>query len=400
MVQTDLGQFDEELFNGFCWNNISERRLGSSVYDWYLDTANERIIAITGTETAVFQFTSGWAATDNDNSYTVLSPIGPKALSNAYFDFDDRTADTSSENYREFSHSQKVQNSIVYDPDNKRLWYPLALPIHNVGTNDYDCTAAILTYDMEQLAAFGSIELVVTTADASNVTCWANQEVEYVEAHGLGRDFVFGGQWGDGWYAVTDDYLIHMPLTGHLLDVLIEKHNLSLASSTTYPQDYDPDNAAWQGRFQNRSIGRTKTDDKAVIYRNDLQNGFNFSTKFASNNGMVFQIEQADQVDSTQTDNYIGPFFRRDNLKHDLLYFCGSSNSSLNHGASVLITSEGWWAVGNMRYFYSIQSSHGTCIGVHFKPSSRIEHHGSHSYASIGWLELNERQMLDQYRKR
>lgn len=383
-VQVDLGEFTSDMLGGFMFDNdfsSASYDYGSEVYDWYLDIANTKIIAFTLNEQAVFKFTASFAATDMANSFSTKAPFGPRAIDSDRHAFDE-SAWQPSEYQPKHSFPRVVENSFYYDHDQKQMICPYTLVEEYVGSDNVNITSCMLTFDVEQLAAYGSVELIVKSADANEVTCWANVEVVRSDGHGFDIGFM-----QDGWTAVTADYLIRGPLDGNLMDVLVEDVQTHQSTATT---DLDTTSGSWVGPLRGPILGESLYEFQKKDLEFAYDPSYESSSSYRTDDHMVFQIEQADQVDSTQEDNYPGPFFRVDNLEHKLLYAYGHYLITGTHYMCHLVTSEGWWCIGNSREMVGCQSTYGFAWTAVLKPSSRIEHNGRFYYGKVGFTIIDD----------
>ena len=380
IVQTDLGQFDGDLFDGVRFT--TETFDGSEIYDWHFDIADLSVVIITKTTTIYLKFTASWDATDMDNSFSVYAPMGPRTLSVLDYDLRDHlTHPFPNGQRRRFSFVTFPENAFAYDHANGRVWCPMALPYQTQGTDDVDITPICLTFDIEQIAAFASVELVVTSATSSLVTCLAtNVEILNDVGHGLPR-----GYNGESMTAVTDDYLVLANLEGSVIDALVRQ-----VSTDDATDERIITSTSWFGSMKNNTVG---TSVVRRFFKSQLDLAYSTTNVFSTNDGMVFQIEQLDQFTATQANNYNGPAFRIDNLETDMLYFW-SHGSTVDDEMMQLITSEGWWVAGFHALMESSDGTHATAFAIHFAPSSRIEHSGRFESGYIGVIYLENEVQL------
>lgn len=375
ITDVNLGEFHGSFFRGCMLDKsvAGETRDQSEVYDWAFDATNEYIMFFTKSYATKLQFTSGLAATDNDNS--MITPFFTSPFKTSDTEHILSTNVWSAVNQDDIN--QKTEgwmmpgHLITYDHTRKALWIPAHLSWARV-SNDNPGLEVLRKIDTEQNMA-SSMECVYADNGTGDVKVLMSVDV-------FANDGVPVGTSVGGITAITDEQVIAGTPTGTILELL--------ADGNVFVDESDED---WLYQWGN-STGFTG---------NPAGNSQVLTLNMGFVSGM---LEWPDNLwegiqgltlhsGSTPYTTYPGPLFAWDDLDTDLwVWYHGWDTSSR---MAFNISSEGHWVYGAMG---PLESSAGAVFrkyGYRLKPSSRIEINGTvEDDARLLWKKFDDVQEI------
>jgi hypothetical protein len=360
----DLGYFEEYLFEGkgqLKYATAQDAHERTCIMDYWHDSTNECVYLICGAYTTRLNFTTSYAATDNDNSDIVLSPYGPKRIGQDPHITATETYGTGTQldDVHEWELHYQWRSKCFFDSTNKVMWLPCSLAYDNAA---HSCQPGLLKWDSVQMTGT-NVEVNVVTADATeirgvcSVPVFANPGLPVGTIGGVLMD-------GQEYIAVSDEQLVSKVPTAHLQDLLILSRPLNDDSDNEAITFHPPGKVV-------HPIGGTNVPAVYQMKKEWLDGQFLIGDEHDQQYMNAFH---SDGVDSAQvTAGYEGAVFSRKNVTTPLFFYLEGGGTTTHEG-NIQVASEGWWVAGSYSYVpLERTGTVGRQISCVLGPSSKIE---------------------------